>query len=649
MTNNNRWSQFLLLLLALTAFLCGSAEGQVLSWARQFGTAGVDQAKAVAVDNKGVFVAGLTFGSSAKQVPGAFLIKCDSAGNVIWTREFGSPDREAVFGVVVEETGVYVAGCADSLPGQISLGFGDAFVRKYDLDGNEVWTHQFGTPSSDYATGLATDGRALYVVGYSLDSLPGQRSEGEYDAFVRKYSLDGRELWTRQFGTPAHDQANGVALDGTGVYVVGVTEGALPGQSRTGRKDVFVRKYTAEGEELWTRQFGSSASDEGFAVAAAPSAVYIAGATAGTLPGQTRQGGAFLRKYDDTGRESWTRQFGEYGADELTAIAADSNAVFVGGQSLGSVPGRPGASSRNPVVRKFDPSGAEVWSLQFGTYSGSDDVFGLAVHGTSVYVVGDVAGSLPGQSSAGSRDAFLAMIRIPATLTSVPAATFAADSALAPESIASGFGERLASATEVAGSTPLPTTLGGTSVRIRDTANVERRAGLFFVSPGQINYLIPAGTATGPATVTVTSGDQEVATGAIRVDTVAPGLFSANTQGTGVAAASCLRIGSDGKRTEMLIFDPATQRSVPIDLGPAGDQVFLSLFGTGIRGYRSGVAATTGGLSVPVVGAAAQTQFAGLDQVNIGPLPRSLAGRGEIEVILKVDGKSANTVTVNIK
>ena len=88
----------------------------------------------------------------------------------------------------------------------------------------------------------------------------------------------------------------------------------------------------------------------------------------------------------------------------------------------------------------------------------------------------------------------------------------------------------------------------------------------------------------------------------------------------------------------------------PIDLGPATDQVYLVLFGTGIRGRSSlaGVAATIGGLDADVTFAGPQGQFDGLDQVNVR-LPRSLAGVGRVEIGLTVDGWEANTVTVTIQ
>jgi uncharacterized protein (TIGR03437 family) len=242
----------------------------------------------------------------------------------------------------------------------------------------------------------------------------------------------------------------------------------------------------------------------------------------------------------------------------------------------------------------------------------------------------------------------------PATaLTTVSAASFDGSS-LAPESIVAAFGTNLAAATQAATSTPLPTMLAGTTIKVRDSANVERSAPLFFVSPTQVNLLIPAGTAVGAASLTLTGSDGSTAAGTLQIANVAPSLFSANASGQGVAAAVALRIRANGQQvTEPIAqWDAAQNRfvAVPIDLSVENEQVFLILFGTGLR-YRSSlssVSARIGGTDAQVVFAGAQSDFAGLDQVNVS-LTRSLAGRGEVDVVLMVDGKVANTVKVSIK
>jgi gluconolactonase len=243
--------------------------------------------------------------------------------------------------------------------------------------------------------------------------------------------------------------------------------------------------------------------------------------------------------------------------------------------------------------------------------------------------------------------------RFASHITSVSAASFTG-AKLASESIVALFGNGLATATQAATALPLPTSLAGTSIKITDSAGTDRSAPLFFVAPTQINYQLPSGTASGAATVTITAGNGNVFTGPLQIADVTPTLFSCNADGQGVAAAVALRILTNGTQ----IFEPAARFdsaqnkcvSVPVDLGPETDTVFLILYGTGIR-FRtslSNVSLKIGGVDVQVLFAGAIDGFAGLDQIN-ARLPRSLIGRGEVDVVLTVDGLASNTVRINIK
>jgi uncharacterized protein (TIGR03437 family) len=239
------------------------------------------------------------------------------------------------------------------------------------------------------------------------------------------------------------------------------------------------------------------------------------------------------------------------------------------------------------------------------------------------------------------------------TVTSVSAASFSL-LGMASESIAASFGTALATASTGANTLPLPTELAGTTVKVKDSAGTERFAPLFFVSPTQVNYLIPLGTTVGIATITITSGDGAVSTGVAQIKAVTPSLFTANGNGQGVAVALARRFKADGTLSyeEVAQFDAAQNRFIPrpLDLGPESDQVFLLLFGTGIR-FRSSlsaVIATIGGADAEVSFAGAQGDYVGLDQVNV-LLPRSLSGRGELEVLLTVEAQMANPVRISIK
>jgi uncharacterized protein (TIGR03437 family) len=237
-------------------------------------------------------------------------------------------------------------------------------------------------------------------------------------------------------------------------------------------------------------------------------------------------------------------------------------------------------------------------------------------------------------------------------VASISAASYTA--LVAPDSIVAAFGTNLSTTTQVANTLPLPDTLAGVTVTVRDVVGVERRAPLFFVSANQINYQVPAGTAIGEASLNVTQNGKVVGSGLVQVAPVAPGLFTANANGRGVPAASVLRIKADGAQSyeAIAIFNPATSRyeAVPIDFGATTDQLFLIAYGTGWR-YRTtlaNVTATIGGIACEVLYAGTQGALVGVDQTNIR-LPRALAGRGTVEASVSVDGKTANAVSLSFK
>ncbi len=241
----------------------------------------------------------------------------------------------------------------------------------------------------------------------------------------------------------------------------------------------------------------------------------------------------------------------------------------------------------------------------------------------------------------------------PIGVTGVSAASFNGQR-VAPGSIIAAYGTNFATTTEVASTLPLPTSLAGATVKVKDAAGVERNAPLFFVSPTQINYQVPSETTTETALLTVINSQGRAFFGQSRISAYAPGLFTANATGQGVAAAVVQRVRQNGSSS----FEPvarfdATQNqfvAVPIDLGPESDQVFLILFGTGIGNLNQTLAygVNIGGADAQVLFAGAQGNLAGLDQVNVR-LPRSLAGRGEADVVLTIYGTPANTVRVSLR
>lgn len=205
-----------------------------------------------------------------------------------------------------------------------------------------------------------------------------------------------------------------------------------------------------------------------------------------------------------------------------------------------------------------------------------------------------------------------------------------------PGSIVSGWGPHLGSG------------MGSTQVTVTDSAGVVRTATVFYDSPLQMNFEIPPETALGPATVSIAAADGTISAASLQIVTAAPGIFQLN--GQSLAAANVVRVKPDHSQVIEAMYQLDGGNNViarPIDLG-TGDPIYLSLYGTGWRNAAN-VTVTVGAQNVPVLYAGAQGAFTGLDQVNFGPLPVSLAGSARANIVLTADGQTANPVEIAIR
>jgi len=238
----------------------------------------------------------------------------------------------------------------------------------------------------------------------------------------------------------------------------------------------------------------------------------------------------------------------------------------------------------------------------------------------------DIAGGM----STGGIATFLNLTAPPPPLTVVPATTFLLGT-LAPNSFASAFGRALTNQAQ------------SLTITVLDSAVVSRPAPLIYVSPDQINFLIPAGTASGTATVTVTSATGKF-TAQVQIAATAPTLF---TEGNGIAAAYVTQVAADGSQTNQYVFTAQSGSLVPLPINVTSAQTYLILYGTGFD-TASTPTASVQGVPVPVTYAGPQPDLPGLDQANI-LLPPSLAGTGVASVVFTAGNIPANTVFVTIQ
>ena len=369
------------LLVILFFLFCGTifgAEGDVV-WTRTYnGTANQsDYGYGIAVDGSGnVYVTG--YETVTGEEFNIWVRKYDTDGYEVWTRTYNDAKNLKDFGcgIAVDGSGnVYVTGY-ELVIGELN----NIWVRKYDTYGSEVWTRTYNGAAYgwDQGYGITVDGSGnVYVTGCEKVT-----DEGN-NIWVRKYDTDGEEVWTRTYNGLANDfdAGNGITVDGSGnVYVTGyetVTEEGM---------NIWVRKYDTDGNELWTRTYNGAANavDYGQGIAVDGSGnVYVTGFE--TVFGERKN--IWVRKYDTDGEEVWTRTYNglanDFDAGNGITVDGSGNVYVTGYETVTE-------EGMNIWVRKYDTDGNELWTRTYnGAANAVDYGQGIAVDGSgNVYVTG---------------------------------------------------------------------------------------------------------------------------------------------------------------------------------------------------------------------------------------------------------------------
>jgi hypothetical protein len=227
-------------------------------WATEIGNPGVfDEAYGITTDSQGnVYAAGWTlgdFGGPNQGVYDGWLSKINENGELQWVEQFGSSDYEFVWGLDSDAAGnLYISGWTLGDLGSSSAGFYDVFLAKYDTEGNQLWIQQYGTEGDDapWLNSLEVDDAGnIFLSGYTSGDFGGSNA-GSYDAWVARFDADGNQQWIQQFGTEQLDYAYGLTLDDSGfVFATGITEGSLGGVN-AGASDGWLAKLHAETGDL---------------------------------------------------------------------------------------------------------------------------------------------------------------------------------------------------------------------------------------------------------------------------------------------------------------------------------------------------------------------------------------------------------------
>jgi hypothetical protein len=360
-------------------------------WSARFGDADSQEGRDVAFDASGnMIVTGILegtadFGGGALTTAGQediFIAKFASDGAHVWSKRFGNAAEQRVYDVTVDASGnVIVTGRFD---GTVNFGGGalnsagssDIFLAKFGPDGSHIWSMRFGDPLPQEAYGVAPDASGNVIVAgrfYGTVDFGGGplTSAGQTDVFVAKFSPDGNHAWSKRFGDTSEQHANGAAVDASGnVILTGyLYDGADFGGgtlTSAGRTDVFIVKLGPNGDHIWSQRFGDS-------------------------------------------DEQNVQEVAVDASGNVAVIGDFEGAVDFGGGALTCV----GAS--DIFVAKFRPDGTHTWSKRFGD-SAFQYGYGVAIdHSGNTVITGDFGGTtnFGGEdltSDGHSRDIFIAKL-----------------------------------------------------------------------------------------------------------------------------------------------------------------------------------------------------------------------------------------------
>ncbi len=311
----------------------------------------------------------------------------------------------------------YVVGTtAGDFSGQINgAQTSDVFLSKYDSVGNLVWSRLLGASDEAEAFAVAVDGEDnVIIAGKTNEELISSDVFSGTDSFVTKFAGDGEELWTQQFDSISTDQANGLAVDANGdIYFTGNVQGQLnTSTTSNGGTDVSIVKLGgSSGVVLETAQYGTANYDYGKDIAVASDGNLL-------VIGE-EDGNAVLRKLDATNLDNIlaTYDLGDLAGGDISGIAVDGTDIYIAGSTQsGSLNGGSVTNSygggKDGFVTKLSDNGSG-FSADYTAYLGTsstDSLSGIAVSGGEVYVSGTTFGTLSGESKTGVSDGFTAKI-----------------------------------------------------------------------------------------------------------------------------------------------------------------------------------------------------------------------------------------------
>ncbi len=310
----------------------------------------------------------------------AVIVKYDTAGNIIWNKNYGGNRREYFFGVTTDTDGYVAVGYSLSIDGDLSglnKGGWDAIIVKYDFNGDILWNKNYGGTSTDYFQQIITVNDGYVAVGYSSSTNGDLASlnKGGTDAIIVKYDKNGNVMWKKNYGGTRTDSFYDVISVADGYIVVGrsdSTNGDLSNLNKGGYDSIIV-KYDTSGNVMWKNNYGGTRTEHFWGVSVDNSGNLIAVGRSDSINGDLtdlNKGGydGIIVKYTSTGDVIWSRNYGGTGADYFEGVTSSNNEYIVTGYSPSTNGDLVGLNKggTDAIIVKYDYNGNTIWNQNYG-------------------------------------------------------------------------------------------------------------------------------------------------------------------------------------------------------------------------------------------------------------------------------------------
>lgn len=408
-----------------------------LTWSTYIGGEGEDAANAVAMDaDEFIYTTGYTSSATGMSESGfqmtygggsfdAYLAKFDSLGNKLWCTYYGGNKADYGTSLCSDETGhIYIIGTTNSNVFPTFNGFQnahggsfDAFLVKFDTNGNRIWSTYYGGSAYDAAKGVVVDLDNNICLAGSTTSTNNIASGGHqnvngglYDAFIVKFTADGDRIWGTYYGGIEDDESRAICVNSINdIFITGLTKSntniALDGYDNVygANNDVFIAKFTAEGALDWGTYYGGTQDDNGNGIQCDEyDNVYVAiqsNSSTGfdcnlyNLTNNGESDGVFA-KFAGNGNLIWATYFGGTEDDFGKALYVKNNFVYATGytSSINNIAEGGIQDTINGLadafIVKFTYDGEFNWSTYFGS---TGDEYGRGILSnkiSTIYFVG---------------------------------------------------------------------------------------------------------------------------------------------------------------------------------------------------------------------------------------------------------------------